>query len=518
MGKGKKRKRNKPDGGAPAASSSSPAEPAAARPLDDDDDDGGGSDDGADQAPALDEVDTAIRVVRYLAKRPELFQHRGFKELRTAMHPLVQLQLQRYDPIDYAARASAALRAGKWADALQALEGLRANGDADGVKQGTLQRWVRDCATVPDESLRLRLLDSVLRAGKQGGSAEEPGGAEGDEGEAAASASHGSALEAAARSEDGHVKRHPSWSPPADDGDSDGGGEAAHVASEAERARRVVLFERGAERQPADHRDRAIYACAPGSVRLSNARISGEGGEGGEGGGGAGVRRHAVPHVPGAFVLTGVLSRAECGALVALLEWLGYQPDHPVGQPEPTPIATCEWAVDRAVLEPLFARVRPHLPPTLGAEEVAGLNGHFRCFRYPDVRGAVYRPHIDGSWPRSGLTDDGEYAQDAVQLHSRNAAPGGRSRLTFLVYLNDDFDGGATSFYLPAPRGGLEARGVQPRCGTVLCFPQGNTASLVHEGSEVTRGTKYVIRTDVLYREPPAAPMASGVGPSTSQS
>ena len=490
MGKGKKRKRGRPDAGAPAPSSSA-AEPVA-RPPDDDDDDGS-SDDGADQVPALDEVDTAIRVIRYLAKRPELFQHRGFKELRTAMHPLVQLQLQRYDPIDYAARTSAALRGGKWADALQALEGLRANGDADGVKQGTLQRWVRDCATVPDESMRLRLLDSVLRVGKQGGAVEEPSAAEVDEGEAADAASHASMLEVATRGEDGHVKRHPSWSPPADDnggGDGDGDGEAAHVAGEAERARRVVLFERGAERQPADHRDRSIYACAPGSVRLSDAR-----------GGGEGVRRHAVPHVPGAFVLTGVLSRAECGAVVALLEWLGYQPDHPVGQPEPTPIATCEWAVDRAVLEPLFARVRPHLPPTLGSEEVAGLNGHFRCFRYPDVRGAVYRPHIDGSWPRSGLNDDGEYAQDAVQLHSR-ASPGGRSRLTFLVYLNDDFEGGATSFYLPAPGGGLEARGVQPRCGAVLCFPQGNTASLVHEGSEVTRGTKYVIRTDVLYREP----------------
>ena len=41
---------------------------------------------------------------------------------------------------------------------------------------------------------------------------------------------------------------------------------------------------------------------------------------------------------------------------------------------------------------------------------------------------------------------------------------------------------------------------MQPQCGAVLCFPQGNTASLVHEGSEVTRGAKYVIRTDVVYR------------------
>ena len=74
-----------------------------------------------------------------------------------------------------------------------------------------------------------------------------------------------------------------------------------------------------------------------------------------------------------------------------------------------------------------------------------------------------------------------------------------RSRLTFLLYLNDGFDGGCTTFYLPDGAGGLHTRAVAPRAGSVLCFPQGNTASLLHEGSAVTRGTKTVVRTDVLY-------------------
>ena len=55
---------------------------------------------------------------------------------------------------------------------------------------------------------------------------------------------------------------------------------------------------------------------------------------------------------------------------------------------------------------------------------------------------------------------------------------------------------------MPAPNGGLRARGVIPRAGSVLCFPQGNTASLLHEGSAVSRGTKDVIRTDCLYLLP----------------
>lgn len=75
------------------------------------------------------------------------------------------------------------------------------------------------------------------------------------------------------------------------------------------------------------------------------------------------------------------------------------------------------------------------------------------------------------------------------------------SRLTFILYLNEDFEGGATTFFSPSAEfGNLDTIGVRPRMGSVLCFPHGDTAgSLVHEGSATTSGTKYIIRTDVLY-------------------
>ena len=52
---------------------------------------------------------------------------------------------------------------------------------------------------------------------------------------------------------------------------------------------------------------------------------------------------------------------------------------------------------------------------------------------------------------------------------------------------------------------------LEPDPAKVIGFPLRLTIQ-VHEGSEVTRGTKYVIRTDVLFREPPphAAPASSG--------
>lgn len=50
----------------------------------------------------------------------------------------MQLQLKKYDVPDYGARATAALKDHKWADALVAMQGVRAHSQSQ--KQGTLQR------------------------------------------------------------------------------------------------------------------------------------------------------------------------------------------------------------------------------------------------------------------------------------------------------------------------------------------------------------------------------------------
>jgi hypothetical protein len=102
---------------------------------------------------------------------------------------------------------------------------------------------------------------------------------------------------------------------------------------------------------------------------------------------------------------------------------------------------------------------------------------------------------VDGAWPGSAVVD-------GVVVHD---AHGGAvwSRLTFVLYLNDCFTGGATTFFTSAPDadGVLEARGVRPVAGNALVFPHGDTAGcLVHEGSAVLTGVKYIVRTDVLYR------------------
>jgi len=103
--------------------------------------------------------------------------------------------------------------------------------------------------------------------------------------------------------------------------------------------------------------------------------------------------------------------------------------------------------------------------------------------------------HTDGSWPGSGIQNStGELVQDLF---------GDRwSQLTWVLYLNDDFDGGHTTFFIPSAdeMGVLESRPVQPRTGYATVFPHGECrVPLLHEGSSVSRGCKYLLRTEVIY-------------------
>jgi len=222
--------------------------------------------------------------------------------------------------------------------------------------------------------------------------------------------------------------------------------------------------------------------------------------------------RVEVPDVPGAFVLNDVLTVAECQQFRRAAGVAGYTADKAVptggeidgggGKYDTEGLAQLEWLVDSSIMEPIWERIGALLPQELGGGRVTGLNARWRFFKYS--QGSVYRPHVDGAWPGSGLID-GEYVFDAFQDRW--------SRLTCLFYLNEDFEGGSTTFYTPSVStlGVIEARGVKPRTGSVLFFPHGDTAgALVHEGGLVLTGEKSVIRTEVLYSKPPARGVKRG--------
>jgi hypothetical protein len=251
------------------------------------------------------------------------------------------------------------------------------------------------------------------------------------------------------------------------------------------------------DRKPPNRHDLVIYTTPPHTIVMDNdaslpSRM---------------IQSHVIEPVPGAILLTGVLSPSECHQLMCVSEAMGYQPDHPMTEAKSSGIDACEWLVDSTILSPLVQRVLPHLPNNNSKHEnendethydVAGINARWRLFRYG--KDGVYRPHVDGSWPKSGLNEEGTYSPPSKDEDMERV----RSRYTFLMYLNDGFDGGTTTFYLPVPgsSSGLNAVRIRPKAGAVLIFPQGNTASLVHEGAQVTAGGyKYVIRSDVLYEK-----------------
>ena len=417
------------------------------------------------------DLQTTLRVIGSLTSNPQLFLHsKQTKDLRKALHPLVLMQLHTYDPIDYIKRVTLALYHNKWSDAMGALQGAREYQQIP--KQGTIQRWVREVDGAP---CQMKLLAAILRLAHT----QQLSSSDNKHDVGQVLAKQLSVSEELILTE--------GWIIPGGDiatNDETVLDDTTATASTCTTTpcieSRVVYQENGPDRTPPNQYDLLLHTItSPGYITFSNIPPT--------------ITKHNIPFIDGGFVLDSVLTASECSQLVHTATHLGFRPDHPTTMDHPTGIDSCEWLVDHdGVLAQLFRRVQSHLPRTMQKQQnvvLYQLNARFRCFRYD--QDCVYRPHIDGSWPESRLAVDGTYDCSGGNI---------KSYLTFLIYLNDDFDGGETRFYLPTDKDGMMARGIVPKRGAALVFPQGNTSSLIHEGSAVTRGTKYVIRTDVLYR------------------
>jgi hypothetical protein len=121
---------------------------------------------------------------------------------------------------------------------------------------------------------------------------------------------------------------------------------------------------------------------------------------------------------------------------------------------------------DETEANALLARVTTSVPAELLGMKLTGANPRLRLYRY--APGQKHGAHWD----------------TVVEL-----ADGVKSLLTLVFYLNDGFEGGATDF----PE--LETN-IEPRAGRALLFQH----RILHEAMPVRAGTKYVLRTDVLYR------------------
>ena len=168
--------------------------------------------------------------------------------------------------------------------------------------------------------------------------------------------------------------------------------------------------------------------------------------------------------------LDGVLSEQECSALVAEAEATGFG-DAPISTLAGFVMApevrnnTRVMVDDESRAQWLWERMRSWIPAEHRGARVVGLNERLRYYRYHP--GQYFEWHRDGSFRRS---------------------PEELSMLTLMVYLSDGFTGGRTEFASASP--------VVPKLGMAVAFDH----SVRHRGAPVIAGTKYVLRTDVMYR------------------
>lgn len=213
------------------------------------------------------------------------------------------------------------------------------------------------------------------------------------------------------------------------------------------------------------------------------------------------ISRVEIEKVPGAFQLLDVLSADECRRLVDLSEGYGYLADAAVSLGRDIRHNdSFTWIADDETCELIWSRCAALVRDDSefnATKEALGLNARFRFYRYAE--GDYFAPHTDGSWPGSRLVD-GKLVDDAW---------GDRwSQLTLLLFLSDDYDGGATRFHVDPDDPSRPARRQHegkivdlrtPRGGALL-FPHGlHPQHCVHSSTPVSRGTKYIVRSDVLF-------------------
>ena len=208
-----------------------------------------------------------------------------------------------------------------------------------------------------------------------------------------------------------------------------------------------------------------------------------------------------ISEVPGTFQLHNVLSPVEAQRLIHFTESLGFLEDAAVSLPRSIRHNhSLTWIADDVTNDIIWQRCQSAIStaeiPGIRQKPV-GLNARFRFYRYQ--KGDYFSPHTDGSWPGSKIIN-----QELVH----NAYHDRWSQMSFLLFLSDNYQGGATQFYvsdvgpLEPARQSSQAKIIDVRTplGGALCFPHGNhPLHCRHSSEQILSGTKYIIRTDLLF-------------------
>ncbi|HKO80080.1 MAG TPA: 2OG-Fe(II) oxygenase [Chitinophagaceae bacterium] len=169
------------------------------------------------------------------------------------------------------------------------------------------------------------------------------------------------------------------------------------------------------------------------------------------------------------FTIPGFFSGEECDRLIKRSEKSGYEAaaiktEKGIRIIEEVRNNQRVMYKDEVLAAILWKRVAAFAPSQIGNSSAIGLNELFRFYKYEP--GQRFKKHFDESFIRN--EEEASY-------------------YTLMIYLNEDFEGGETTF---------DTTSIKSEKGMALIFLH----SLAHEGKEVTKGIKYVLRTDIMYR------------------
>ena len=446
------------------------------------------------------EIEITVDTLLTLSSHPNIIKSKPCKNLRAAVFDFRQActtGVNTRGDANLTAKVSAAIADGKYADALVVLAEMRIRNESP--KLGALCRWIRDLDVISGVSLhedskanpeatrrndnleRIRVVDSILRV----------------------TGPTDLNFERSELVSPGPIVQKETWNLrdsneahlPVRQSVLDGSIFTAAASKESYLKRFQILETTpGLQRKPPNLHDAVLYLTSDNAIPLSLTAPT--------------TTHHAHPQVPHLSLIRNVLHPSECTSLVAACEAIGFLPDSPITDDGPDASILAHnvyWVIDQALHDSLWSRVAPFVPSQMGGRKVHGLNRRFRVYRY--VPGASYRAHIDGAWPPSGTLPDPTSSSTTKPKYIYDASPSNRkqsSLFTFLIYLNDEFTGGETTFFMPSVREGvLNAYPVKPVMGSVALFPHGEMGvkegPLLHEGTGVREGAKYVVRTEVEY-------------------
>ena len=177
------------------------------------------------------------------------------------------------------------------------------------------------------------------------------------------------------------------------------------------------------------------------------------------------------------YMLENVLSKAECAALVAATR------EHHAAEADGLePGCRSQFVSDDPDLSDMFwGRIRAFVPEQLDGGQAIGLLKRVAHAQYFD--GQVGFAHIDFR-------------------HGSRTDPCVSSRISFTVYLNDDFDGGELDFIGELRMDGTHGPShisLPPKAGAAVLFYQA-LPEFAHLPHQVRRCCKNILRADVMYR------------------